>query len=168
MSEFRFRAAAAIELRRQQERSAATAYGRADAALREATALVDRARVDRAVARQTLTDLQCRGTDIATLVWHRNWIYRSAEAVDRLARDVTVRAKAVHEAERIWREARQRHRALERMRERAWRRFQDAQQRLELKRIDELAIIRHAIGAEDGNLNAGDLNVADLNEGGDA
>jgi flagellar export protein FliJ len=155
MSEFRFRAAAALELRRHQERAAAAAYGRADAALRDAIARVEQARAARQSAQNTLTDLQGRGTDIATLLWHRNWISRSAEAVDRLARDVTVRAKAVQEAERIWREARQRHRALERMRERAWQRFQETQQRLELKRIDELAIVRHAIGADDGGLNKG-------------
>lgn len=155
MSEFRFRAAAALELRRHQERAAAAAFGRADAALRDATALVEQARVARQSAQNTLTDLQGRGTDIATLLWHRNWISRSAEAVDRLARDVSVRAKAVHEAERIWREARQRYRALERMRERAWRRFQDEQQRLELKRIDELAVLRHAIGADGSDLNEG-------------
>jgi flagellar export protein FliJ len=155
MSEFRFRAAAALELRRQQERAAAAAYGRADAALRDATAAVEGARAARQSAQKNLTDLQGRGTDIATLLWHRNWISRAAEAVDRLARDAAVRAKTVQEAERLWRQARQRHRALERMRERAWQRFQDAQQRLELKRIDELAILRHAIGAGDSGLNEG-------------
>ena len=156
MSDFRFRAAAALELRRQQERAAAAAYGRADVAWRDATALVEQARAARQSAQNTLTDVQGRGTDIATLLWHRNWISHAAEAVNRLARDVTVRAKAVHEAERIWREARQRHRALERMRERAWRRFQDEEQRRELKRIDELAIIRHAIGADGDDLKGGD------------
>lgn len=148
MSEFRFRAAAALELRRQQERAAAGDLARAEASLRDAHATLHEAERVRTDAANALVAVQCQGTDIATLGWHRNWIVRCADIAARQLRDVQTRAMAVQRAEEAWQEARRRHRALERLRDRAWRQYREAQERLELKRIDELARIRH--------LNAGD------------
>ncbi len=146
MSEFRFRAAAALELRRQQELAAALAFGRAEQALREARATETELRRQHRDAGQALVAEQCRGTDIATLTWHRNWIVRCAESIERQTRESATRARAATLAEHAWHEARRKMRALERMRERAFRRFQEAQRRLELKEIDELARVRHVMG----------------------
>jgi flagellar export protein FliJ len=66
----------------------------------------------------------------------------------RLAHDVDRHAQVVAAAEHAWREARRRHLALERMRERAWVRHQQAEQREELKRLDELARVRHILGVD--------------------
>jgi flagellar export protein FliJ len=149
MRAFRFRAAAALELRQQQERTAAAAYGRADAALREAQAAETQARRAQADAAQAVMTLQCRGTDIAELTWHRNWIVRCGEIVERQVHEVAARARVAATAEAAWHEARRKLRALERMRERAWRRYQEAQTRLELKQIDELARVRHVLAASE-------------------
>ena len=148
MPEFRFRAAAALELRRRQERSAAAVVARAEAALREIRARAGRAQLDRERAQSGLVAVQCRGTDIATLTWHRNWIVRMTDTAARLALDVDRHAQVVAAAEQAWRDARRRHLALERMRERAWVRHQQAEHREELKRLDELARVRHILGGD--------------------
>lgn len=142
MVEFRFRAAAALELRHQQETAAATELARAEARFHEAQARVAQAEVDRRGAQETERAAARRGSDAGTLDWHRNWIIRLAVTVDALKGEVDVRALAVRQAEQTWRDARRRRLALERMRERAWRRYQQEQQRQELKVIDELARLR--------------------------
>jgi flagellar export protein FliJ len=142
MAEFRFRAAAALELRRQQESAAATALARAEGLFHEAEALAARAVQARVDAQEARQSAERRGTDIASLEWHRNWIVRLTVTVETVKREVDARAEVVRQAEQGWREARRKRLALERMRERAWRRFQVEQQRQELKVIDELARLR--------------------------
>ncbi|HVW03696.1 MAG TPA: flagellar export protein FliJ [Vicinamibacterales bacterium] len=142
MAEFRFRAAAALELRKQQETAASTALARAEALFREAELRVQHAMRDRQAAQETQRSAERRGTDAGTIEWHRNWIVRLTAAVDALARDVDAQSRAVKQAEQHWRDARRRRLTLERMRERAWRRYQQEQQRQELKVIDELARLR--------------------------
>ena len=142
MPDFRFRAATALELRRQQETTAATALSRAEALFHEAEAQIERAEAARLAAQETRASVERRGTDIGTLEWHRNWIARLAVAVETVKRDADARAQVVRQAEQLWRDARRRRLALERMRERAWRRYQVEQQRQELKVIEELARLR--------------------------
>lgn len=145
MADFRFRAAAALELRRQQETAAATALARAEGLFREAQAVLARADEARATAQDAQRTTERRGTDIATLEWHRNWIVRLTLTVETVRREVEARAAVVRQAEQGWREARRKRLALERMRERAWRRYQLEQQRQELKVIDELARLRFVV-----------------------
>lgn len=142
MADFRFRAAAALELRRQQETAAATALARAEGLFHEAQALADGADQARIDAQEAQRSAERRGTDMATLEWHRNWIVRLTQTVETVRREVDARAEVVRQAEQGWREARRKRLALERMRERAWRRYQVEQQRQELKVIDELARLR--------------------------
>ena len=149
MAEFRFRAAAALELRRRQETDAATALARAEGALRLAEARVAEAENDRRTAQEQQTIAERRGSDIATLAWHQNWIVRQTAAVDARRQDVQAREADVRDAEKVWREARRKHLALERMRERAWRRHQQQELREEMKVIDELARLRFVM-AESG------------------
>jgi flagellar export protein FliJ len=144
MAEFRFRAAAALELRRQQENAAGAVLATAEARLREAEACLETGLTQRKSAQAAQVEDARRGTHVATLEWHRNWIVRLAATVERLRRDVAVQAEAVKNAEAAWREARRRRLALERMKDRAWRRFQHEQRRQELKVIDELARLRFA------------------------
>ncbi len=142
MADFRFRAAAALELRRQQETAASTTLARAEAEFHAAEARTAAAEHARQAAQQDQSDAQRRGSDGGTLAWHRNWIVRLAAGVDALQQEVEARAHAVRQAEAHWREARRRRLALDRMRDRAWRRYQQDQQRQELKAIDELARLR--------------------------
>lgn len=142
MADFRFRAAAALELRRQQETQASTVLAQAEALFRAAEARAEQAELDRRAAQDQQVAAERRGSDAGTLDWHRNWIVRLAEAVDARKREVDERATVVRQAEQHWRDARRRRLALERMRERAWRRYQQEQLRQELKVIDELARLR--------------------------
>ncbi len=142
MSDFRFRAAAALDLRQKQETDAATVLAQAEAELRAAEARVEQAEADRQTAQEQQVVAERRGSDIATLLWHQNWIVRLGAAVDAEKRDVDLRTAVVHQAEQRWRLARQRRLALERMRDRALRRHKHEEQRQELKVIDELARLR--------------------------
>jgi flagellar protein FliJ len=145
MADFRFRAAAALELRRQQETAAATDLARAEAQLREAEARVANAEAQRRTAQDQQQTAERHGSDAGTLAWHRNWIARLAGTVEALAQEVIARTLVVRQGEQRWREARRNRLALERMRERAWRRYQQSQQREELKVIDELARLRFVL-----------------------
>ena len=145
MREFRFRAAAALELRRQQENAAGAALAQAEARFHEAEAVLQAAIAKRQTAQAVESETTRRGTDSATLEWHRNWIVRLATDVRRLRQESAVHAAALRAAETAWRDARRRRLALERLKDRAWRRFQQEQHRQELKVIDELARLRFAV-----------------------
>lgn len=148
MADFRFRAAAALELRRQQETGAATALSVAEAALRAAEGRVDEAESGRRVAQDQQQSAERRGSDVAAITWHRDWVVRLGQVVENARQDVARRTEAVTDAEAVWREARRKRLALERMRERAFRRFRDEERRQEMKVIDELARLRFLM-AED-------------------
>ncbi len=150
MRTFRFRAAAVLDLRIRQEDEAAQALARAEGALRQARARVDETADTRRQAQGAARDDETRGARAAEIEWHRNWITRLASDVERQHTEADVRARELAEAERLWREARQRRLVIERMRDRQWRRFQQQQERDELKAIDETARVRHAAPAEWG------------------
>lgn len=145
MTPFRFRAAAALELRRQQEAEAATAVARAEAAFQAAKTRLESAERDRRQAQIDATTAERRGTDGYTLLWHRNWIMRLGTVVEVQMSELDACTLRWREAEQVWREARKRHLALERMRLRAWRRYQQAEQQAELKAMDELARLRFVL-----------------------
>lgn len=84
MADFRFRAAAALELRRQQETTAGTTLARAEALCREAEAHVLEGEQTRREAQETLRNVERRGTDVGTIDWHRAWIVRLAASVEML------------------------------------------------------------------------------------
>ena len=145
MAEFRFRAAAALELRRQQENAAGAALAAAEARFREAEGCLAAGITNRQAAQTAQIEEARRGTSAAAIEWHRNWIVRLTATVDQLRQALEVRASAVRAAETAWREARRKRLALERMKDRAWRRFQEEQRRQEHKVIDELARLRFAL-----------------------
>jgi flagellar export protein FliJ len=157
---FRFRAAAALDLRRRQEDAAAAALGQAEAKFHEVSSTFSAAEAAR---RQALTDqaAQAReGIDAATLFWHRNWIIRLKATVDDCAATVRAQSVAVHDSRRKWQLARRRRLVLERLRDRSLKRHRADEQQAELKDMDELARIRFVMpdmgseeeeGAADGD-----------------
>lgn len=156
MAPFRFRAAAALDLRRKQEQDAGADLARAEALFREAIALSDAADVQRTRAQADQAAQASRGIDMATLFWHRNWITRLQATVTDLRSDVRTKGAAVDEAKRRWQMARRRRMALDRMRERAMARHRAAEQREELKMIDELARLRFMMpDAGEGGMTGG-------------
>jgi flagellar export protein FliJ len=142
MAEFRFRAAAALELRKKEENAAATTLSVAETELRAAEARVDLAESSRHVAQQQQVHAERTGSDISTITWHRNWVVRLATVIEGEREIATAKGVVVSNAEAAWREARRKRLSLERMRERALRRFRDDERRQEMKVIDELARLR--------------------------
>jgi flagellar export protein FliJ len=142
MAAFRFRAGAALDLRRRAEDAALAVKARAEARFREAYEAVEAADVRRAEAQATLVRVERQGSDVDTVLWHRNWIVRLTADLGQLRRDLDARAREVRAAGDAWREARRRRMAIERMRDRAWQRFQKEALREEMASMDELARIR--------------------------
>ncbi len=86
------------------------------------------------------------GADISTIIWHRNWIVGCTATVERRRREADARRVAFRHAEAQWQRARARHLALERLRERAWRRFRYEEHRQDIKAMDEVARVRYVLG----------------------
>jgi flagellar export protein FliJ len=144
MKPFSFRPQPALDLRRQQEESARRALALAEAELARADAdLAEaRARADRA------TDVRhaafARGTHGHELEWHRNWMMGLEREVARADRRREERRTDVHAAERRVQDARRALRALERLRERLWRAYQQQARREEQRDLDLLASLQFA------------------------
>jgi flagellar export protein FliJ len=147
MSTFRFRAAVVLELRSRQERDAAAVLSRAEMSLVQARTRVSEAIRARQDAQTVELDRQRQGATSSEIEWHRNWITRLASTVEERRAEFELRQSEVRTAEQAWRGARQRLLTIERMRERAWAKFQRAEQREEMKVIDELVSLRY--GAPD-------------------
>lgn len=149
MAVFRFRAAAALAWRLRLEEAAAAHLARAEAALRAAIDDRDAASAALAAARTVAADRTRDGIDGATLGWHRNWIVSRAAAMTAREADVAARTADVTAARAAWHDARRRRLALERVRDRALRRFRQEQDRIEMKMLDEMARLRFLAAAGD-------------------
>jgi flagellar export protein FliJ len=78
-------------------------------------------------------------------------------AIGQRALDVTRAAAAVHDARRVWHEARRRRLALERLRDRAYQRHRQAEARLEQKVLDEVARLRYLASVDQNDSARGDV-----------
>jgi flagellar export protein FliJ len=145
---FRFRAAAALDIRPKEEDAAAIALARAESDWRAAEARADLTRVTLHAAERRADDAARAGASGAELDWHRNWTLGLAATIVRLDADVKRLAADMGRARTLWQDARRRRLALERLRDRMWRRFLAAEHAHELKQMDELARLRHLAGAE--------------------
>ena len=139
MAAFRFRAAAALDLRRRQEDAAAVVLGQAEARFQVISSEFDAAEAVRVTAHADQAAQARHGIDAATLFWHRNWIIRLQATVDDVRAQMRAQSVTVEEARRKWQLARQRRLVLDRLRERSLSRYRAHEQRVELKDMDELA-----------------------------
>ncbi len=142
MAVFRFRAAAALDARRRQEDEALLECARKDGLKRDADARCEQIATERRDAAQALIDSQTQGEDSSTQSWHRNWIAGLSAAAHVAAAKAAEAAEAVLVSRRIWQEARKKRLVLERLRDRAWRRFRHEETLREQRVIDELARVR--------------------------
>ena len=148
MRSFRFRAAAALDMRRREEDAAALELARKDASFRQIEAALLSAEETRETALADQHTQSQQGIDIATLFWHRNWIVRLQATVVNLRADRNAAQQAVQIARQAWQLAKRRRLSLERLRDRALARHRADEQREELKVIDELARVRFTTGME--------------------
>ncbi len=142
MAVFRFRAAAALEARRRQEDDAQAEYARKNGLKHAADQRCIEIESRREAAGQALIESQAQGQDGGTQTWHRNWISGLAATAQVAARDAAQAERAAEAARRVWQEARKKRLVLERLRDRAWRRFRHEETLREQRVIDELARVR--------------------------
>lgn len=135
---FRFRAEAALGLRRRHEDAARRAHGDAAAALHGAhRALSDAEEAWRSAAAEAAAV-----HDPARLAWYRNWMGRRRQESARLAGVVAERRAAVEKALARLNAAHRDVRVLERLRERGLAAWNLAARRAEQKELDWLGIVR--------------------------
>ena len=142
MAVFRFRAAAALDARRRQEDDALAECTRKDGLKRAAEARCEQVAVQQKDAGRALIESQEQGQDSGTQSWHRNWIAGLSVAASVAATNAAEAAHEMEAARRVWQAARKKRLVLERLRDRAWRRFRHEEALREQKVIDELARVR--------------------------
>jgi flagellar export protein FliJ len=149
MKPFRFRAEAALDLRRKQEDEARVTHAAAVAAADAADARLVEARraVDR--AEETSASTGRAGADAWLMTWHRSWIERLRIEVGARRADAAVSAAAVERAAASVRKTHQRRRTLERLRDRSSQRYDADVRRAELKEMNLLAGLRFVARAAD-------------------
>lgn len=145
MASFRFRAQAALELRRRQLDVARRELAEMERVRDEARARVDRASAVLDEARQAGSAQAHRAGPITEWHWYRIWILRLEH--ERTAEQAALRARetAVQRARQACAAARQRYESLERFREKAREAFDAAETAAERKLVDELATSRFLV-----------------------
>jgi flagellar protein FliJ len=144
MRPFKFRADAALDIRRKLEDEAQRALNTAHAAERQALESEDAARAALGRADEAARSGFQAVTAAGELIWQGNWmtgLQRDlARAQQTLAERRSVRQRAAENAQH----ARMQVLVLERLKERQWRAWQLEARRAEQKALDELAGLRFA------------------------
>lgn len=144
MRPFRFRADIVLDLRRREEEAARTALARQRAVAERAHATLAGARVAVVEAGRALEGAAAAGPSHGTLDWHRSWIGRLRLGVHAAMREAAEADQAAGRAAGALNQAMQKRRVLERLRERAWRKYCVARDRAHIQEMDQLASLRFA------------------------
>jgi flagellar export protein FliJ len=153
---FRFRAAAALDLRIKEEDHAKQQLARAQSA-HEATALrAVQARHRADAAADEFVMAQRTGTDAARLAWHQSWIVRLRLEADAARGAAATSAASLERATASVNVARQRRRTLERLRDRAKHRYDEDARRHDTRDMNELASVRFAARLSNRGGTSGD------------
>ena len=144
MKAFRFRPESVLELRRRQRDAAQAALAAAERAKLEAEADLARSIEAHAAADESYRQTLAAGGDVAAFERHRNWIARLRAEKDRRTAVVNERGQAVAAATALVQSAHQSVRVVERLKDRARRRYDEAVRQQELKEMDHIAALRYA------------------------
>ena len=152
---FRFRAAAALDMRRKQEATARLALAVAENAVMSATQQAREAADRVSEEGRRLVDAQREGTEAWRVQWHRAWIEQQRSDAAARAREVAERAEEAKAAAVVAREAMKKRRVLERLRDRSWQKFQKDEHDQHVRDMNELATLRFVAQiAEEGGTRA--------------
>jgi flagellar protein FliJ len=145
MGPFQFRPQVALDLRKREEDAAQCLVSEARVVSdRAAQAFAGaQAAFDGGSARAAAAD--AAGGSVTDAIWHRNWIRSLRRELVRCEANAEDRRVQLEVAEQALVIARERVRALERLKERALLAHQDRERREEQKAMDELATLRFAI-----------------------
>ena len=142
MAGFKFRAAAALDMRIRTEEQATKALGDARAALERS----ERALQESVVALEaTLVQGSAAAGDPGLSIWYRNWITRQQQEIGRRRARLAERQVAVDAAVAALHAAHRDVRVLERLRDRLHQAWMLADRRREQKELDWLGSVRHAL-----------------------
>jgi hypothetical protein len=139
---FRFRAQAALQLRRREHDQAFASLARAQTALIVAQDLLDAADHAAREADARLTSTLQTPTVQVQLDWYRSWRVRCRAGRERCEEQQLAREAEVHEATRLVGTTHQRVRSLERLHDHALAAWRRAADREELKMKDALGSAR--------------------------
>jgi hypothetical protein len=151
---FRFRAAAALDIRRKQEDAARLAAAQAELAREAAEQVADDARDAVRVDRERLVGAQSAGVEAWRVQWHRVWIERQRREADARATDAKSRAAEAAVAQQAVQDAFKRRRVLERLRDRASRKHRRAVDQQHVREMNELATLRFVAQIAEGEHHA--------------
>ena len=141
---FRFRAQAALDLRRRQEEDALRHLARAEEDRDRARRRLEDAKTAAAVARGAAAAAAENGASITTLEWYRFWILRLDHERATSASVLGAREYDVKQASEACMRARQKCESLQRLKDKARRQYDAAENAAEQKLIDNLAVQRFA------------------------
>lgn len=150
MPVFRFRAQAALDLRRRELEATQRELARTQ---RDLAAARQRLAGAEAAYRSASDETAARMRETATsteLHWYRSWILRLDHERKAGAATVAAREASVASAANACMHAKRRCESLERLRTRAQQTHEAAEAAAERKLIDELATRRHAVGRAEG------------------
>jgi|SRR5262245_9368395 len=141
---FRFRGTRILDWRRVQADAARVAFVRATESVREAAVRVADADDQMAHAVRQYQAALASPRDIGTIVGYRNWIGKQREHAAVCRRQHDERRAVAEKAAGVLQIAMRQVKVMERLRDRAWRRHLDSEQRREMKELDQLATLQHA------------------------
>ena len=151
---FRFRAAAALDVRRTQEDAARLALAKAETERDLARQRTDDAKAEVRQDGERLVAVQLAGTESWRVLWHRAWIDRQRREVAVRAREADTRAAEAVQAQQAAQEAVKRRRVLERLRDRAFRKHRRAADEQHVREMNELATLRFVAQITEGEHRA--------------
>jgi len=151
---FRFRAAAALDVRRKQEDAARLAAARAESAREAAEQVAEEARDAVRVDGERLAGAQSAGVEAWRVQWHRVWIDRQRREADARAAEAASRAAEAVVAQQAVQDAFKRRRVLERLRDRASRKHRRATDQQHVREMNELATLRFVAQIAEGEHRA--------------
>ena len=145
MPAFVFRPQAALDLRKREEEAAQRVVSEARVVSDRAAQLFADAQTafDGGFARAAALDAS--GGSITDVIWHRNWIRSLRRELVRAEAHAEDRRVQLEAAEQALVTARERVKALERLRERAYAAHLERERREEQKAMDDLATLRFAM-----------------------
>jgi flagellar biosynthesis chaperone FliJ len=144
MTPFRFRAAAVLDVRRGQHELAQTQLAHAQQERDAAARVVCEAEEAGHRAEREYRASLDAGAAADALERHRTWIARRQAETDDRRRQLEERHLAVHHSAANVRRTYTQVRVLERLRDRAWRKYQDDVRHREAVEMDYLAVIQYA------------------------
>jgi flagellar export protein FliJ len=147
---FRFRAQAALDLRRREDEQAQRALAHAEARVQAAILELREAQRRVEQARRECADAIGQADAFAQLIWHRSWIVRLEQQRNTAAGALAARQQEQARAAAARQQTRVRVESLERFKDKAQRAWADHAAAAERKHLDALATIRFVTAARTG------------------